>query len=146
MCAEQSVVALALRGVYISGFIIGGSMAKRKLNFGGMDLAELLQLRDEIETALNGKIAMERDELQSKMAELAALERKRSKSVGMMGGGGKALKRGAGSKPHPLKGQKAKPKYRGPTGETWAGRGLPPRWLVNLEKKGKKRDQFLIEK
>ena len=47
-------------------------MAKRGLNFSKMDLAELLQLRDEIETALDGKIAMERQELQSKMAELAA--------------------------------------------------------------------------
>ena len=57
-------------------------MAKAALNFSKMDLAELLQLRDEIETALNGKIAMEREELQSKMAELTALERKRSKTVG----------------------------------------------------------------
>ena len=35
---------------------------------------------------------------------------------------------------------------RGPGGETWAGRGLTPRWLVDLEKKGKKREQFLIAK
>jgi DNA-binding protein H-NS len=123
-------------------------MAKRDLNFGRMDLAQLLQLRDEIETALNGKIAMEREDLQTKMAELVALERKRSKTVGVVRGRGKALKRGAGSKrkPHPLKGRKAKPRYRGPNGETWAGRGLAPRWLSALEKKGKKREQFLIEK
>jgi DNA-binding protein H-NS len=123
-------------------------MAKRQLNFGRMDLAELVQLRDEIETALNGKIAMEREELQSKMKELVALERKRSKSLGKERGDGKPSKRGAGSKrkPHPLKGQKAKPRYRGPNGETWAGRGLAPRWLTALEEKGKKREQFLIEK
>jgi DNA-binding protein H-NS len=119
-------------------------MAKRAMNFSKMDLAELVQLRDEIETALNGKIAMERQELRSKMTELAALERKRSKT----GGSGRAPKPGTASKgkPHPLKGKKAKPKYRSPKGETWAGRGLAPKWLTDLEKKGKKREQFLIEK
>jgi DNA-binding protein H-NS len=116
-------------------------MAKPARNFTKMNLAELLQLRDEIETALKGKIAMERQELQSKMSELAALERKRSKT-------GKTPKPGVASKrkPHPLKGKKAKAKYRGPKGETWAGRGLAPGWLTDLEKKGKKREQFLIEK
>jgi DNA-binding protein H-NS len=124
-------------------------MAKRALNFSKMDLAELLQLRDEIETALNGRIAIEREELQSKMTELAALERKRSKTLGRKVGKPKTRKRSAAGrkrKPHPLKGQKAKPKYRGPKGETWAGRGLAPRWLTDLENKGKKREQFLIEK
>lgn len=34
-----------------------------------------------------------------------------------------------------------KPKYRNAeTGETWTGRGKPPRWIA-----GKERDQFLIE-
>ena len=124
-------------------------MARRALNFSKMDLAELMQLRDEIETALNGKIAMEREELQSKIAELAALERKRSKTVGRDVGRPKTRKRGAAGskrKPHATKGRKAKPKYRGPNGETWAARGLAPRWLTDLEKKGKKREQFLIEK
>jgi DNA-binding protein H-NS len=123
-------------------------MAKRGLNFSKMDLAELLQLRDEIQTALDGKIAMERQELQSKMAELAALERKRARTVSQVGkpNNRKGAAAGRKPKPHPLKGQKAKPKYRGPNGETWAGRGMAPKWLADLEKKGKKREQYLIEK
>jgi DNA-binding protein H-NS len=28
-----------------------------------------------------------------------------------------------------LRGKKVAPKYRGPPGETWAGRGAKPRWL-----------------
>lgn len=37
------------------------------------------------------------------------------------------------------------PKYRHPeTGETWTGRGKPPRWLVAAEAGGATRDQFLI--
>ena len=36
--------------------------------------------------------------------------------------------------------------YRGPNGETWSGRGLAPRWLAELERKGKNRDSYLINK
>ncbi len=37
------------------------------------------------------------------------------------------------------------PKYRHPeTGETWTGRGKPPRWLVAAEAGGATRTQFLI--
>ena len=45
-----------------------------------------------------------------------------------------------------LKGRKVPPKYRGPSGETWAGRGAKPRWLVAAIKGGKKLDDFLIDK
>jgi DNA-binding protein H-NS len=45
-----------------------------------------------------------------------------------------------------LKGRKVPPKYRGPSGETWAGRGARPRWLVAAIKDGKKLDDFLIDK
>jgi DNA-binding protein H-NS len=45
-----------------------------------------------------------------------------------------------------LKGRKVPPKYRGPSGETWAGRGARPRWLVAAIKGGKKLDDFLIDK
>jgi DNA-binding protein H-NS len=125
-------------------------MAKRALNFSEMELAELVQLRDEIETALSGKILMEREELQSRIADLTALERRRSKATN---GHAKPPTRKTSSrapkpkaKAHPLKGRKAKPKYRGPGGDTWAGRGLAPKWLTDLEKKGKKREQYLIAK
>lgn len=36
------------------------------------------------------------------------------------------------------------PKYRGPNGQTWSGRGLMPRWLAALVAQGQSRDQFLI--
>ncbi|MFY3145775.1 H-NS family nucleoid-associated regulatory protein [Achromobacter xylosoxidans] len=39
------------------------------------------------------------------------------------------------------------PKYRNPdTGETWAGRGKPPRWLVEAEAAGSDRGQFLTSR
>jgi DNA-binding protein H-NS len=45
-----------------------------------------------------------------------------------------------------LRGRKVPPKYRSPTGETWASRGARPRWLVAAIKGGKKLDDFLIDK
>ena len=45
-----------------------------------------------------------------------------------------------------MKGRKVPPKYRGPSGETWAGRGVRPRWLVAAIKGGKKLEDFLIDK
>jgi DNA-binding protein H-NS len=45
-----------------------------------------------------------------------------------------------------LKGRKVLPKYRSPSGDTWAGRGAKPRWLGDAIKDGKKIDDFLIDK
>jgi DNA-binding protein H-NS len=123
-------------------------VAKRAINFSKMEVAELVQLRDEIETALNGKIVIERDELQTRMDALATLVGKRSNGDGRTArgdGNGRRPSRSAKAKVHPLKGRKALPKYRGPNGETWAGRGLTPRWMTALEKNGKKRESFLIQ-
>jgi DNA-binding protein H-NS len=47
---------------------------------------------------------------------------------------------------HASKAQRKKiaPKYRGPDGDTWTGRGIMPRWLNSAMKEGKKREDFLI--
>ena len=37
------------------------------------------------------------------------------------------------------------PKYRGPHGETWSGRGRQPRWLAELEAAGHNKEEFLIQ-
>jgi DNA-binding protein H-NS len=57
--------------------------------------------------------------------------------------GGRRVVRGGRSA---LRGRKVPPKYRGPSGETWAGRGAKPRWLVAAINGGKKLDDFLIDK
>jgi len=57
--------------------------------------------------------------------------------------GGARIVRGGGSA---LRGRKVPPKYRGPSGEAWAGRGARPRWLVAAIKGGKKIEDFLIDK
>lgn len=46
----------------------------------------------------------------------------------------------------PSKGRKLKPKYHNPKNknETWAGRGLKPKWLSAMLKQGKKLEEFAI--
>lgn len=60
----------------------------------------------------------------------------------------KAIAKTAGKrtrKPSKQAGTKVAPKYRGPKGETWSGRGLAPRWLAALEAQGKTRESFAIK-
>jgi len=97
-------------------------MPKTKL--GSMSVEQLLQLRDDVGKELNRKST----ELQSQLARL---------------GGDIAPGRGRGGS---LKGKKVPPKYRDTSGNTWAGRGAKPRWLVAAIKEGKKLEDFAIEK
>jgi len=45
---------------------------------------------------------------------------------------------------HALKGVRVAPKYRDEHGNTWAGRGNQPRWLVAALKSGKKLQDFAL--
>jgi DNA-binding protein H-NS len=117
-------------------------MAKRGWKLSGMSVNDLVSLRKEVERALNDKIGMEQNELRARIDALAALQMRPGKATFANG----TVRRGRrGRKVHALKGRKVAPKYRGPNGETWSGRGLAPRWLADLEKKGRKRDSFLIQ-
>lgn len=43
-------------------------------------------------------------------------------------------------------GRSAPARFKNPeTGDTWTGRGRPPRWIVDAEVKGQHRDVFLIK-
>ena len=95
-----------------------------KTNIGSMSVEQLLQLRDDIGKELNRNST----ELRSQLARL---------------GGEIASSRGRGGS---LKGKKVPPKYRDRSGNTWAGRGAKPRWLVAAIKEGKKLEDFAIEK
>ena len=95
-----------------------------KVSLSGMTVEALMDLRQRIdETLIERRAEIER--------QLAALTGGRRAS----GGGGSALK-----------GRKVPPKYRSRSGETWAGRGAKPRWLVDAIKGGRKLDDFLIDK
>jgi DNA-binding protein H-NS len=95
-----------------------------KTNLGSMSVEQLLQLRDDVGKELSRKST----ELRNQLARL---------------GGEIAPSRGRGGS---LKGKKVPPKYRDSAGNTWAGRGARPRWLVAAIKEGKKLEDFAIEK
>ena len=98
-----------------------------KVSLSGMTVEALMDLRKRVDETLHRR-----------RAEL-------EKQLETMGGtfGGARVVRAGGSV---LKRKKVPPKYRGPSGETWAGRGAKPRWLVAALKGGKKLDNFLIDK
>ena len=57
----------------------------------------------------------------------------------------KTVNKAAGKRgPSKSAGTVVAPKYRGPNGETWTGRGLMPRWLSALVASGKTKEQFAI--
>src|ERR1700694_5707242 len=106
----------------------------------GMTVAQLLQLREKVQSALSGKIELEREELQRKINELSnlvgpAAGNARSE-IRLRRGGLRAVgKRAGNGKTHPWKGRIVAPKYRDPANrdQTWAGRGHAPRWLTAYE-------------
>jgi DNA-binding protein H-NS len=97
-----------------------------KVNLSRMSVEALMDLRRRVDEMLHQR----RAELEKQLERMAVL-------------GGVRVVRGRGSA---LKGKKVPPKYRGPSGETWAGRGARPLWLVAAIKGGQKLDDFLIDK
>jgi len=121
------------------------------VKMGDMTVAQLLQLRDKVQTALSRKVMAERQELERKIGLLSKLESsapRDGRSTTRRGRGSRrALSMRAGNgKSHPLKGRTVAPKYRDPANpnQTWAGRGQAPRWLVAYENQGRQRDDFMI--
>jgi DNA-binding protein H-NS len=108
-----------------------GIVEGNQMNLKSMSIDRLTDLRHRVEAALAGKVTDQRRELESELAKLNRFQ------------GGKTLrKNGSGfglRAPVP-------PKYRNPQNpeETWAGRGLRPKWLTAAIKGGKSADDFLI--
>lgn len=101
------------------------------VNLKSMDVEALLALRGDVEKALTER---SRD-LQRQLALLGEGSGKRRGRPA-----GAAVRRSA------MKRVKVPPKYRGPGGETWAGRGATPRWLAALLKEGHSIEEFAIAK
>src|SRR5215813_6135299 len=97
-----------------------------KVSLSGMTVQALMDLQTRVDEALNER----RAEIEKQLKMFAVV-------------GGRRIVRGSGSA---LKGRKVPPKYRSRSGETWAGRGAKPRWLVAAIQRGKRLDDFLIDK
>ena len=101
------------------------------VNLKAMTVDGLIDLRDNIDRILSTKVAAARQELNSKLEKLNSFLGNAAGRVSMRSS---------------RKGRKVAPKYRGPEGETWAGRGARPRWLTALLKRGRKIEEFAINK
>jgi DNA-binding protein H-NS len=99
------------------------------MNFKSMSIDRLTTLRAKVDATLKAKVVDTRRTLE---AELGKLSR-----FGLSGRTSRAT--GAGYGP-------VAPKYRNPDNpsETWAGRGLKPRWVVSALKGGHKLEDLLI--
>jgi DNA-binding protein H-NS len=93
-----------------------------------MTVEALMDLRKRVDETLHKR----RSELEKQLERITPIA---------LVGGRRVVRSGSA-----LKGRKVPPKYRGPSGETWAGRGARPRWLVAAIKGGKKLEDFLIDK
>src|SRR4029077_17312388 len=100
------------------------------MNLKSMSVDRLVDLRNRVAAALSAKVIEQRRTLESELAKLTRFQGGARTKV--------AFGRGAWGK--------VAPKYRNPENpaETWAGRGLKPRWLAAAIKSGKKLDDFLI--
>jgi DNA-binding protein H-NS len=96
-----------------------------------MSIAKLQNLKAQVDAAIAEKVTTRRNELESELSKLD----------GHAGGGRRGRPSGRGGP----RGSVA-PKFRNPENpsETWAGRGLRPRWLVAALKSGKKLEDFAI--
>jgi DNA-binding protein H-NS len=99
-------------------------------NLKSMSVDRLTALREQVNAVLSSKVAEERRTVQEQLGKLDRLVESEARAKGP----GRGV-RGA-----------VPPKYRNPEdpSETWAGRGLRPRWLAAALKSGGKLDDFAI--
>jgi DNA-binding protein H-NS len=94
-----------------------------------MTIEKLMKLKADVDAVLATKISEQRHALEGELSKL-----------GRFAGSGKAKGKRGGAR------GAVAPKYRNPENpsETWAGRGLRPRWLAAALKSGKKLEDFAI--
>ena len=114
---------------------IKGGFAVRKSSLTSMTIDALLALRDNADRIIRTRAKSERKALEQQLSRLSGY-------VGM------SAKPGRKRKGSSLKGRKVAPKYRNPTNksETWAGRGVRPRWLQAALRDGHSIEEFAIAK
>ena len=105
------------------------------VDISNMTTKELWALKAEIDKALEAQSETEKKTLWEEFKNKAA----------DIGTSAQGIFEWATSKKQPVK-NPVPPKYRSVSGETWSGRGNPPKWLAELEKAGHPRSEYLIDK
>lgn len=100
------------------------------VNLKGMTAGQLLTLRDDIDAILGGMAK----ELEAQLVQISSIKL--------------PAKRGPQKRKSKLAGRKVPPAFRNPDNkqETWAGRGMKPKWLTAALKGGKKLEAFAVKK
>lgn len=112
-------------------------MASRLPNIDNLSLTDLHELIGRAQHAIASKKQEANKEFLAKMRANAAAAGLDLDEV---------LGRGVnGRRQRSDKGIKLKPKFVGPNGEIYTGRGPTPKWLKSLERKGEKREKFLVK-
>jgi DNA-binding protein H-NS len=112
-------------------------MASRLPNIDSLSLSDLNELASRVQKAIAARKDAAKAETLNKLKALAATE---GFSLDELMG-----KAPGGRRQRSDKGLKLKPKYIGPNGEIYTGRGPTPKWLKTLERKGEKREKFLAK-
>ena len=110
-----------------------------------MTVAELTALRDAAEAKRLEKLEDAKsavlEETRAKLAELGLTLEAVMPTPASPEQGGRS---GQGRKRRSDAGQPLPARYRGPSGETWTGRGRMPKWLQALEAEGRDRKEFQV--
>jgi DNA-binding protein H-NS len=98
----------------------------------------MLPKKSSLETLSNEALCKLRDEVAQLLNSRAEnLQREINQLVGGAAAASKTIRSGTI--------RKVAPKYKGPKGETWSGRGLKPRWLIAAMNEGRELQEFLID-
>ena len=112
-------------------------MAVRLPNLDGLSMSDLTELQARVNKAIQAQKDGAKVETLQKLKALAVAEGFSLDELLGKGPGGRRQRSD--------KGVKLRPKYMGPNGETYTGRGPTPKWLRSLERKGEKREKFLVK-
>jgi DNA-binding protein H-NS len=106
-------------------------MSPKPINLQKLSVDKLSKLRDQVNIVINKKVAEERRTVQYKLGNLDRLVANGVRVKGVRGSVRRTVP----------------PKFRNPENpaETWAGRGLKPRWLAAALKAGKSLEDFSVE-
>jgi DNA-binding protein H-NS len=113
--------------------------ATSPIKFSEYSFGELLEIKKGIDTEVEARKLKEVENLRAKVTETA-------QSLGVSVQelfGLRSRSRRDGATRHPRGPQP--PKYRGPNGELWSGKGPSPKWMKPLLVKGKTKADFLIK-
>jgi len=104
--------------------------------YNAMSEDELAQVIKNAERALDERRKSKRKEIEAQIRRLAD-------SIGM---DVQLIERETKPRGSSMKGAKIAPKYRHPSNSQlqWTGRGVAPKWLKELEERGRRREEFLI--